>query len=86
LLGSPLPFDRFDELHAKMIAAHPQLGPDGLIAFDWSPPKLDTKAEGAIVYPIRDFYLTNAITRSSPTMQICSGELVHGRSVQEAAE
>ena len=57
-----------------------------MIVDPWSPPKLDSKAEGAIVYPIRDFYLTNAITRSSPTMQTCSDELVHGRAVQEAAE
>ena len=44
------------------------------------------KAEGAVVYAVRDFYLTNAITRSSPTMHTCSEELVHGRAVQEAAE
>jgi NADH-quinone oxidoreductase subunit G len=69
-----------------MVADHPQLGRDGLIAFDWSPPKLDATAEGPVVCPIRDFYLTNAITRSSPTMQTCSDELVHGRAVQEAAE
>ena len=86
LLGAPLPFDRFDQLRAKMIEDYPALGTDGLIAFDWSPPKLDTKAEGSIVFPIRDFYLTNAITRSSPTMHACSEELVHGRAVQEAAE
>jgi NADH dehydrogenase/NADH:ubiquinone oxidoreductase 75 kD subunit (chain G) len=86
LLGSPLPFDRFDQLRAKMIEEFPQLGASGLIAFDWSPPKLDTKAEGAVGYAVRDFYLTNAITRSSPTMHSCSEELIHGRSIQEAAE
>jgi NADH-quinone oxidoreductase subunit G len=86
LLGSPLPFDRFDQLRGKMVEEYPQLGKDGLIAFDWSPPKLPAKADGAIVYPIRDFYLTNAITRASPTMHSCSEELVHGRVVQEAAE
>ena len=86
LLGAPLPFDRFDQLRAKMIEEYPQLGTDGLIAFDWAPPKLAAKAEGAMVYPIRDFYLTNAITRASPTMHRCSEELVHGGAVQEAAE
>jgi len=86
LIGSPLPFDRFDQLRAKMIAEHPQLGTEGLIKLDWAPPTLPAKAEGAIVYPIRDFYLTNAITRSSPTMHVCSEELIHGRAVQEAAE
>jgi NADH-quinone oxidoreductase subunit G len=86
LIGSPLPFDRFDQLRAKMIEEYPQFGVDGLIPLQWSPPKLPTKAEGAVVYPVRDFYLTNAITRASPTMHQCSAELIHGRAVQEAAE
>jgi len=85
LLGAPLPFDNYGQLRARMIEEHPQLGVDGLIQLDWSPPKLAAKAEGAIVYPIRDFYLTNAICRASPTMHRCSEELVQGR-LQEAAE
>ena len=47
LARSPLPFDRFDQLRARMVADHPQLGRDGLIALAWSPPKLAAKAEGA---------------------------------------
>jgi NADH-quinone oxidoreductase subunit G len=69
-----------------MIEEYPQLGVDGLIPLEWAPPKLPAKAEGAVVYPVRDFYLTNAITRASPTMHQCSAELIHGRAVQEAAE
>ena len=86
LLGSPLPFDRYDQLRARMIEEYPQLGVDGLIQLEWSPPKIAVKAEGAIVHPVRDFYLTNAITRSSPTMHRCSEEIVHGRFLEEAAE
>jgi len=86
LVGSPLPFDSFDQLHARMVEEYPQLGRDGLIAFDWAPPKPAAKAEGAIVYPIRDFYLSNAICRASPTMHRCSEELIHGRVLDEAAE
>ena len=41
---------------------------------------------GPIAYPIKDFYLTNAICRASPTMRRCSDELLHGREFQEAAE
>ena len=52
----------------------------------WSPPTLDAKAEGALAYPIRDFYLTNAICRASPTMRRCSEELIHGQAYAEAAE
>ena len=40
----------------------------------------------AIGYPIADFYLTNPIARSSPTMQRCSAELLHGENFAEAAE
>ena len=86
LIGSPLAFDRFDQLRARMFEEYSQLGTEGRIRFDWAVPKLPAKAEGAVVYPIRDFYLTNAITRSSPTMHTCSEELVHGRAAQEAAE
>jgi NADH-quinone oxidoreductase subunit G len=86
LLGAPLPFDSFDQLRARMIDAHPQLGRDGLIDLPWAPPKLSAKAEGPIQYPIADFYLTNAICRASPTMNRCSEELVQGVQFEEAAE
>ena len=69
-----------------MVEDYPSLGIDGLIPLEWAPPKLATKAEGAVGYPIRDFYLTNAITRSSPTMHRCSEELLHGLVLEEAAE
>jgi NADH-quinone oxidoreductase subunit G len=39
-----------------------------------------------VTYPIKDFYLTNAICRASPTMQRCSSELLHGQAFAEAAE
>jgi NADH-quinone oxidoreductase subunit G len=86
MLGKTLPFDSFDQLHAAMIAEYPQLGRDGLIDLPWAPPKLEAKASGPIRYPIDDFYLTNAIARSSPTMRRCSEELVQGEPVLEAAE
>ncbi len=87
LVGEPLPFDSFDQLHHAMAADHPQLATPGLLKLEWAPPKLDAKASGPITYPIRDFYLTNAITRSSPTMHNCSEEILHGRAeTLEAAE
>ena len=39
-----------------------------------------------VALPVKDFYLTNAICRASPTMQRCSAELVHGQTFAEAAE
>ncbi|MBL0915638.1 MAG: molybdopterin-dependent oxidoreductase, partial [Sphingopyxis sp.] len=86
-LGVSVGFDSFAECRAAMIAAVPALGTEGLAGYDWSVPKLAAKPEArAIPSPIKDFYLTNAICRASPTMQRCSDELVHGADFAEAAE
>ena len=86
-LGAVLPFDTLDELRAAMALDCPELANEGLVTFPWAPPSLDTAAQGALEgYPIKDFYLTNAICRASPTMQRCSAELVHGQDFAEAAE
>jgi len=86
-LGVSVGFDSFDELREAMIAEVPALGVEGLADYG-ALPKADTKAkaEGKIAYPIKDFYLTNPIARSSPTMQRCSAELLHGEDLAEAAE
>jgi NADH-quinone oxidoreductase subunit G len=87
VLGAKLPFDTLDQLRAEMAKAVPALGVEGLADYGWNPPKLADKPVGAIVdYPIKDFYLTNAICRASPTMRRCSDELVHGVEYLEAAE
>ncbi|WP_037501932.1 NADH-quinone oxidoreductase subunit NuoG [Sphingomonas jaspsi] len=88
LIGQPLPFDRFDQLRAAMIADTPALGAEegAVLDLGWNPPKLDAKASGGVSYPIADFYLTNAICRASPTMRRCSDELVKGIDFMEAAE
>ena len=85
-LGVTLPFDSLEELRAAMALDTPALGRLGLVTHAWNPPSLDTAGSGEIVYPIKDFYLTNAICRASPTMQQCSAELVHGQAFAEAAE
>ncbi len=87
-LGVYVGFDSFAELRAKMIKAVPDLGMEGLANYGTLPAAdKKTKAEGSITgYPIADFYLTNPIARSSPTMQRCSAELVHGEDFAEAAE
>jgi NADH-quinone oxidoreductase subunit G len=86
LVGQPLPFDSFHQLHAAMIAEHPELGLNGRIPLEWAPPKLDASAKGPVSYAIADFYLTNAICRASPTMHQCSAEVLHGQPTLEAAE
>ncbi len=88
VLGARLPFDDFDALRKAMIAEVPALGVEGIVDFGWVAPKLSAQPEGEIAdYPIKDFYLTNAICRASPTMQECSREIVHGGDqMLEAAE
>jgi len=86
-LGVNVGFDSFDQCRAAMIAAVPELGVEGLVDYGWSPPKLDAKPEAREMgLPIKDFYLTNAICRASPTMQRCSDEILHGADLAEAAE
>lgn len=86
-LGVSVGFDSFEQCRAAMIAAVPALGTEGFAGYGWSVPKLPAKPEArAIPSPIKDFYLTNAICRASPTMQRCSEELIHGADFAEAAE
>ncbi|NIJ07112.1 NADH-quinone oxidoreductase subunit G [Sphingomonas vulcanisoli] len=87
VLGHTLPFDTLDGLRAKMAEEVPALGRIGELAgYEWAPPKLDAAASGPVSYPMKDFYLTNAIARASETMQRCSAELIHGEAFAEAAE
>jgi NADH-quinone oxidoreductase subunit G len=87
VVGKTLPFDSLDALRAAMAQVLPELGVEGLAAYPWNPPALPDKPTADIAdYPIKDFYLTNAICRASPTMQRCSSELVHGEDFLEAAE
>ncbi|EZP57548.1 NADH-quinone oxidoreductase subunit NuoG [Sphingomonas sp. RIT328] len=88
VLGATLPFDSLAGLREAMATEVPALRQvNTLVAFDWNPPSLDTAGQGSLSgYPIKDFYLTNAICRASPTMQRCSAELVHGETFAEAAE
>ena len=86
VLGYTLPFDTLEELRAAMAVDTPDLATLGLKTFAWNPPSLDAAGAGEISYPIKDFYLTNAICRASPTMQRCSAEILHGQDFAEAAE
>ena len=87
VLGKRLPFDNIEQLRAHMTLAVPVLGVEGLADYGWSAPSLPASVSGKIAdYPIKDFYLTNAICRASETMQKCSAELVHGTQFLEAAE
>ncbi len=87
-LGVSVGFDSFEQLRAAMVAEVPALGVEGLADYGSLPAApAGANAEGVIAgYPIKDRYLTNAIARSSPTLQRCSAELLHGENFAEAAE
>ena len=86
-LGVSVGFDSFDQLRSAMIGEVPALGIDGFVDFGPLPAAESAeRAGGAIVYPVKDFYLTNPIARASATMQRCSAELLHGDDLAEAAE
>ncbi|ANK13649.1 NADH-quinone oxidoreductase subunit NuoG [Erythrobacter neustonensis] len=87
-LGVSVGFDSYAELQARMIAAVPALGEEGLADYGSLPDAVSgATAEGEIAgYPIKDFYLTNPIARASEVMQRCSDELLHRADVKEAAE
>ena len=87
VLGKKLPFDDLGALRAAIAAEHPHLGTSGLTPFELlAAPRKAAAVSAEVVYPIDDFYLTNPIARSSPTMQRCSAEILHGQSFGEAAE
>ena len=86
-LGVSVGFDSFAQLQAAMVAEVPALGEEGLADLGKLPKPGKGKARGRIAaYPIKDFYLTNAIARASAVMQQCSAELIHGGEALEAAE
>jgi NADH-quinone oxidoreductase subunit G len=89
VIGQKLPFDSFGELRASLYRDYPAFAKPGLVTYDWAPPKLPVvkiEKSQAVAYPIADFYLTNPIARSSPTLQRCSAEILHGQEFLEAAE
>jgi NADH-quinone oxidoreductase subunit G len=87
VLGHTLPFDTYDALREAMFAEVPALAAERLADYGWSVPKLPKAPKAEMAgYPVKDFYLTNAICRASPTMQQCSAEILHGADMLEAAE
>ncbi len=88
ILGRTLPFDTLSQLRAAIAAEKRHLTVTGLTQFAplAAPEGPAPSVSGEIVYPIDDFYLTNPIARSSPTLQRCSAEILHGQSFAEAAE
>jgi NADH-quinone oxidoreductase subunit G len=74
-LGKVLPYNTLNELREKMVESAPHLSEiDVVAASPWSRSEANGSVEEtAFVNPIKDYYLTNAISRSSKIMAECSG-------------
>lgn len=85
-LGRTVPLDTLEQVRARMVELAPQLSSvDVIQPAAWGPfgrpgPVHDEPFRS----PVTDFYLTNPVTRASPTMRRCSREILHGEVPAEA--
>jgi NADH-quinone oxidoreductase subunit G len=73
-LGKPLPYDTLAALRRRLVQTYPTF-----VVIDDAPQAAwggfgtaGSVDDAAFVYPIRDFYRTDAISRASPTMAACA--------------
>ena len=87
-LGRTVPLDNLGQVRARMAEINPALSlVDAISPAAWEPfGSPGPVQDEPFVSPIRDFYLTNPITRASRTMQRCSREILHGEPAAEEAE
>ena len=96
-LGRRLPFDSLAQMRAEMYAQHDHLDMIGLLeqadvagVDALASREGGSKVDAPFVSPVRDFYLTNPITRASAVMAECSATLPNGLGAatefKEAAE
>ncbi|TJZ90086.1 NADH-quinone oxidoreductase subunit G [Paracoccus gahaiensis] len=80
-LGRTLPWDSIAQLRRKLVEAVPHLGRlDQIVENDWQPLPKGDLGRASFVTPVKDFYLTNPIARSSPLM----GELSRMAAARQA--
>ena len=86
VIGRPLPFDALTELRRHMRESHPVLAASDVVTrAPWGSFGEGAPVEpGPFVYPIKDFYQTDPISRASQTMAQCS-ELIIERRYQGSA-
>ncbi|MBL8628053.1 MAG: NADH-quinone oxidoreductase subunit G [Rhodospirillaceae bacterium] len=79
-VGKKLPFDSIDQVRAGMRAANPVFaGIDTVTKAEWKPfGAAGSIAASAFNYPIKNYYMTDPISRASRTMAQCTEEFVMG--------
>jgi len=78
IMGSPLPFDTLAELREQMIATTPSLENLGQIEkAEWLTFGFPGSVSKTPFAPVIDnFYMTDSISRASPTMAMCTDEIL----------
>ncbi|WCR11590.1 NADH-quinone oxidoreductase subunit G [Paracoccus stylophorae] len=86
-MDQQLPWDSLAQLRRALVEAVPHLARINEVPEnDWQPVAMADPGKAAFVYPIRDFYLTNPIARSSPLMAELSRMAAARNATAMAAE
>ena len=81
-VGHPLPYDSLEAVRARLIEVNPVFGRVGVapiagITNTVSPAGGGAVSDAALAPVIEDYYLTDPISRASPTMHECSRAILH---------
>jgi len=86
-MGATLPFDNLAQLRAAIVAEVPHLGAiDEVPENEWDPVFIRRPADATFLPAIKDFYLTNPITRASALMAELSANARGRGETKMAAE
>ncbi len=87
-LGRPLPYDSLGQLRRRLAEAAPSFATlDHAGGAAWGPfGQPGPIASGPALLPIRNFYMTDPISRASETMAKCTEVYVQGRPIEDRQE
>ena len=76
-LGHKLPYDNLAQLRQRLIEVNPRFAHvDEVVPAEWTAfGAAGPTGSGPFVYPIENYYMTDSISRSSPTMAACTESL-----------
>jgi len=76
-LGHKLPYDNLAQLRQRLIEVNPRFAHvDEIVAADWVGfGAAGPTGSGPFAYPVENYYMTDAVSRSSPTMAACTESL-----------
>ncbi|MBM3618251.1 MAG: NADH-quinone oxidoreductase subunit G, partial [Alphaproteobacteria bacterium] len=89
LVSDALPFNTLDELRGKLFAAYPHLAAeDAITPAKWTAPKGKAGKVGSESFEryVRNFYMTDSISRASKTMAECTSVFRDGKKPSSTPE